>query len=411
MADKQNASKVNGNEKISHGKLRIVAALFFLILSVFFITRGVLQAIKTDSGWREIEAEIVNRSWSGDFVFQYNVGYSGASASEEYKAIKALYTEAMVKCYRQFNNDKNFKGVHNVHYINEHPNEVIEVDELLYQALEKVASNGTRQLYLAPIHDEYDNIFLSETEEEAYEYDPIANSEVQERFKKYAEFANDGEAVSLELLGENKIRLNVSEEYREYAETECITSFIDFNWMKNAFIADYVAEVMCEKNHTAGVLSSYDGFTRNFDSTDSSFFTKIYNLVNQNIYNVATMEYKGARSLVCMHNYSLSSNDRLKYFETKNGETRTPYLSEKNGINKSSINELLMQSTKKGCADILLEMIPVYISDELNEEEINLLGEKDIYTVYCKNYKIVSNDSTVEFKDFYDRDKIKYTIK
>lgn len=39
--------------------------------------------------------------------------------------------------------------------------------------------------------------------------------------------------------------------------------------MKNAFITDYVADVMIDNGYTLGSLTSYDGFTRNLDQTSA----------------------------------------------------------------------------------------------------------------------------------------------
>ena len=63
--------------------------------------------------------------------------------------------------------------------------------------------------------------------------------------------------------------MSVSDDYLAFAEKNFISDFIDFSWMKNAFITDYVADVMIDNGYTLGSLTSYDGFTRNLDQTSA----------------------------------------------------------------------------------------------------------------------------------------------
>ncbi|MCD8014832.1 MAG: hypothetical protein LUG99_16995 [Lachnospiraceae bacterium] len=57
--------------------------------------------------------------------------------------------------------------------------------------------------------------------------------------------------------------LFVSDDHLAYAEETGFLSYIDFFWMKNAFIIDYLTDTLIEKGYTQGASSSYDGFDRN----------------------------------------------------------------------------------------------------------------------------------------------------
>ena len=52
-----------------------------------------------------------------------------------------------------------FDGVKNLYYINQHPNEEIEVEEVLYQAFSLLEKYGNRAIYLAPVYIQYKNLF------------------------------------------------------------------------------------------------------------------------------------------------------------------------------------------------------------------------------------------------------------
>lgn len=397
-------------QEVKHVKLRIAVAIGFCLLAAYFFSQGITGMTEKSSGWSEIYANIKDGSWGSEFVFNYNLGASGITAMEENRKVTDLYSETMTQVYSQLNNDKDFEGVHNVHYINEHPNKEIEVDDLLYQVFEKLQKDKQRQLYLAPINREYSNIFLADSKEEAYEYDPTVNEQVREHYQNYASYALDEEAVQLELLGNNKVRLHVSDEYMELAKKENITSFIDLGFMKNAFVVDYIAERFIEEGHKAGVISSYDGYTRSFDETNSELITKIYDLEGTDLFNVALMEYKGPRSIVYLHNYPLSKEDEIYYYAGEDKKFRTRYISAEEGMCLSSKDELLMQSTDQGCAEILLEMMPVYIKGEFDKDKIEELSKRGIKSVYCEDKKVFNNDTTVKFEKLYKRDGIEYSM-
>ena len=79
-----------------------------------------------------------------------NVGSGGVSAGGEAKALSLIYTDAAVKGYRLFNIDESFDDVTNLYDINQHPNEVMTVDPVLYDALKKVSDANCREIYLGP---------------------------------------------------------------------------------------------------------------------------------------------------------------------------------------------------------------------------------------------------------------------
>ena len=50
----------------------------------------------------------------------------------------------------------------------------------------------------------------------------------------------------VELLGENRVKLTVSESYLAFIREYEIDTLADFSWMRNAFAADYIARVLQE---------------------------------------------------------------------------------------------------------------------------------------------------------------------
>ena len=103
---------------------------------------------------------------------KYNVGASGVSAGGEAKALSLLYTDAAVKGYRLFNIDESFEDVTNLYDINQHPNEVLTVDPVLYDALKKVSDANCREIYLGPLYASLENLCASNDDAAAAQFDP-----------------------------------------------------------------------------------------------------------------------------------------------------------------------------------------------------------------------------------------------
>mgnify|MGYP000016570579 FL=1 len=128
---------------------RILLVVLLLAIGSGFLVYGFMNFLHGDSGWREISVKAgADLNCGEDFTLKYNVGASGVSAGGEAKALSLLYTDAAVKGYRLFNIDESFEDVTNLYDINQHPNEVLTVDPVLYDALKKVSDANCREIYL-----------------------------------------------------------------------------------------------------------------------------------------------------------------------------------------------------------------------------------------------------------------------
>ena len=372
--NKKNTPNVRPVQKVElsekNTKQRFIAVIILLVIASCALAYALNELMTSDSGWTNIEASSsAELNCGDDFIFQYYVGAAGADATAEKKALTLLYTDSVVKAYQMFNNDESFDEITNVYDINQHPNEELVVDEALYHALEQMQESGQRELYLAPIYSDYDNLFYCNDDSETVNYDPARNEELASYFQEVLSYVNDASMVDLKLLGDGKVKLYVADEYLKFAQENYISDYIDFYWMKNAFIVDYLADVMISNGYTLGSLTSYDGFTRNLDDCTAmdhknpenmrNYSFNIYDKQRNTVYPAGVMTYQGPMSIVVMKNYPMSEKDQFFYYEFKNGEIRFPYLSTEDGMCKSAVNNMISYSDKKGCAEIPLEMISV----------------------------------------------------
>ena len=207
--------KIELSEK--HLGWRIAFFILFVIIAVTAFTSGVNALFSSEPGWQEIEVDSSAETNCGnEFVFMYYLGADGRDATVENKALRIIYSDACEMAHKLFHNKEDFAGVNNVHYINQHPNEEIEIDPALYKAFSVINDADNRNLYLGPVYAQYDDIFNCQDDSEIASFDPYLNQEMAEHYKEVAVYANNPEAVKIELLGGNKIRLFVSEEYLSF---------------------------------------------------------------------------------------------------------------------------------------------------------------------------------------------------
>lgn len=384
-----------------HVGRRLVIAGALLILGAGLLAYAVMGLLAPETGWQTIQASSsAGPTCAGDFTLLYEV-----RSTQEAKGVTALYTSICQKAFQLFHSGEAFEDVTNLHTINSRPNEVLEVDGALYEAFALVTGNGRRELYLGPVYSRYGDLFFCQDDVQLVDFDPRLSEEVRREYEEILTYANDPHAIRLELLGENRVRLNVSEEYLAWAEGD--VPFIDFAWMENAFVADYLAAGLAAEGYTRGTLSSYDGFTRNLDSGEYAY--PLYHREGDTIYSAAELQYRGPMSLVRMRDYPLGGQDFQRYYELRTGEIRTFYLDTADALCKSAVDTLVCYSGEKGCAQLLLEMIPVYIADAFREEAVAALAGKGIQSIYCRDTVVLHTDPAAILTNFYGTEKFRYT--
>lgn len=363
-------------------KLRTALVIALIVLAVASFAFGVNSLVGTDAGMAEITVLSGEMNAGDDFTFYYNLGFGGADATDERREVRSLYSQAATDALEIFSSDVEAEGGGNLYYLNSRPNEDVAVDGALYSALEQLEGSGTRYHYLAPLYEQYYAMFNSASDAEAAEYDPRLNDAQAEFFSQIAAFASDSGEIALELLGDNKVYLHVSEEYMRFAEANGVTTFIDLTWMKNAFIADYIAQELIDAGYTHGALISDDGFMRCLDDeTGAEYSFTFSHRDGTTITNLSTLQFSGTVSIAYLHDYPLESGNSGGYYLYSDGTLRSAFLDTADGLDRSCVPELAAYSFNDGCAGLALRLAPVFISSDLDMNEFAEL-EKDGITVY-----------------------------
>lgn len=354
--------------------IRLVTVIALIALAVAAFTYAVGKLVTAETGYREVECTANATNCSSEFIFTYNLGVSGMSPTAELKAVTNLYNERAMFYYRVFHPTQEFDGMKNVASLNARPNETLAVPAELYSSLEKAAADKERNIYLAPFFACYETLFASSYDEDAATWDPARNAELKAEYEKTLKFVSDPSHVELTFGGENKVTLKVSDAYLAYAKEVGITTFVDFFWMKNAFITDLFASDLIAEGYTFGAIASRDGYVRNLDESGAEYAFDFFDLRDNSITHSGKLVYKGRASLCSFHSFILDDVDKLYTYYYSNGDVVTRYVSPKNALTDGQGSAMLIYSRDKGCADLLIAGLECYRSGSLTKFDVNDAG-------------------------------------
>ncbi len=375
-----------------NGRLRLVLIGILLVIAAVSLTAGLTALLRQPSGWQQVEANAQGVHCGGDFVLYYDF-----DDSTDQKQLTQVYSDAVVRAWQLFSSGTGENG--NLAYLNAHVNETVTVDPALYDALALAAAYENRHIFLGPAASEYEQIFLFENAAEAAQYDPGQNGELMDYVRQAAGFAANPAAVSLEILEDHQVKLSVSGEYLAFARQYEIREFVDFGWMKNAFIADFLASRLEEAGFTRGYLVSYDGFTRNLDTRNQGYAMNIFDRQGNEVNLPAKMHYTGPISIVSLRNYPMGSSDRWHYYSfADTGRIATVMIDPADGADKSALHNLVCYSREKGCGEIVLQAAPIFIADTFSEDALQALTGQEIYAVWPQGTELRYNEEALELE-------------
>lgn len=367
-----------------HFKLRLVLAIVFGLFAAVMIVYGIFSLLNTEPGWQQIEAKTTEgTTCAGEFSFYYYIGEADITASAEYKQLVNAYTEAARHAYCVFDSTMAYAGIGNLYTLNQNIDQTVTLDPLLYDAL-LAMKDQLPYLFLAPAYADYRNLFACTDDTQLYPFVASENEEEAAYLQKIAAFATDSESISLDFLGNNTVCLHISDEYAAFADEYGIVQFVDFFYMQNAFVIDYLAEQLASVGFTRGVLSSYDGYSRNLDSTTELYSLPIYHLKENTVYSVAEMQYTGPMSIVYLRAYPLNNMDFLHYYTREDGNIYTAYVDLTDGISRTSIDTLIGYSETLSCVEILKSLLPCFIGTSFHVDDIGAL-QSDLHMLYMEN--------------------------
>ena len=385
--------------------VRWVLIIILLVIAAVALTYGLMSALQTPPGWQTVEGNTSGLHCGEQFVLQYEFGAGEKSATAENKQLQQLYGKALEDAWKLFFHEAGETDLVGLAAINHRPNQEITVDAGLYKALEQMVQNGSRAMYLAPVYGVYNEVFYSETDRDAAECDPDLDQEQRDYVQLLANYANDPHMIQLQLKGDNKVLLYVSEDYLAFARQQEIVNFLDFGWLRNAFITDFLADILAENGFTNGFIASADGFTRNLDRRDNTYRLNLFNLGEDGIDQAGILDYTGPKSLVFLRSYPLYDQALHRYYCYADGRIVTAMIDPADGMSKSSVANLVSYSENLGCGQLALAMMPIFVADDFAENLLQELTEQDIYSIWFYGNQLQSNqpDISVTLEEPYTK--------
>lgn len=398
--------KVEVSEK--NTRIRLMLVILLVALGVGLIAYAFHAMITKEPGWYTIELSDGTTGLGDEFIFNYRIGDAEVSAADEYKAVSTFYETELNRVYRLFDIYREYEGVVNLYTLNRHPGEVFEVDAVLYEAFERMEAAGSRILYMGPVFSEYRHLFGSQNDIEASRVDPRTDEENRLYLERVMAYVNDPAMVRLELLGENRVTLAVDESYRAFLKDNGVTDLIDFGWLTNAFIVDHVADAMTERGFTAGNITSYDGYTRNFDASGETYGFNVFDRTGGEAYPAAVAQYRSNIAMVFLRDYPMSTQDMTVFYAYADGRYVHRYASPVTGVYQSALHNLVSYAYDAGCAEVALGMADVFIAEAFDESKVQGMQGEGIYSIWCTDHTVFYNDEKMTLQDLYTDGTVSY---
>lgn len=360
--------------------LRTIFFFVFLILSIAGFAYGVKSCLEVETGWETISSNSVY-DYDDYFTLKY---YLDNDTITTKKAVSVMYQSLIEDGYELYSSFLDSDS-YNVKYINSNPNTTITIDHSLYTAFEKInSSNLSRILFMGPLYYFYGYILASEADYEAMNNDPLYNSETKDLFDELLTYITDENCISLSLLGNDKIKLNVSNSYLNYA-SESLDNYpyMDFMYLQNAFVIDYVVDGLVASGYNNGIMNSIDGYTRSFTNCNITY--NIYDYVNSEKKAISNYSYTGNKAVISLNSFSLSSSTDYLYYTYENGLTRSPYITYNDYSNTVMSSSFNVIGDNYSLSNLLLKVLPVYFNNTISNTIIKNICGENISLSYTKN--------------------------
>ena len=386
-----------------HVKLRWILVCVLIAVAVVAILIGVFGS-RQKAGWYTVESESSDLHCGHEFLLKYEFGAGEKSATEESKELRKLYTALTEKAWQLFYHEAGASQWGNLYHINTHPNEAVSIDPALYEALKVLESSNSRLHYLGPVYAAYDQVFYAGDSFLAAQCDPGQDEEIRQYVQQLAQFAADPNAISLELRENSQVFLYVSDAYKAFLDENMVETYIDFGWLRNAVIIDYMARRLAEEGYTAANLTSMDGFARNLDPRGVSYQLSIFNRRQENTELVAAMEYSNPTSMVYLRTY-----DSSKAYSFQDGRVVTYFADLADGQCKAALPNLVSYSETAGCTEIALQVAPSFIAYNFSPSGLNALADTGIYSIWFEDNILRYNQENLQFTPRNDAYIISFT--
>lgn len=331
-------------KRIKHAELYIIAFVVCVIGACVAFAYGCTNINAIDPGLYEIVPNSVEevKHFASDFSFYYYIDNEKGSPTATKTALTNLYTDKLSFYYALLNEEEEYPSYKGIGAINAHPNESVYINEYVYNILQEAYTRSSVEnnfsIFANPLYAFWYRQF-SLTKEEQIANDPI-NSEITRNFQaNLASFTNSRSHIDLVFLGNNQVKLNVSNDYLNfYKDNELTAPFISLGQLKNTYILNYVSEYILSQDYQKGFIITVEGDAVIFPQATVNEYS-FYSIVDKKGTYVASIK-PGVPSYACCHRrFQLNTSEYPSYYVfEKDGTTyyRSLYIDISSGLSSNT---------------------------------------------------------------------------
>ena len=214
------------------------------------------------------------------------------------------------------------------------------MEPLLYSALESYLETGDRSIYYGPLLSRYYALFACQNDEDASLYDPARNDQAASFANRISQYAQDPQSIRLELLGNGKVFLHVSQDYLAFAQEQELDRFLDLGFVREAFVLDAVAQALVEAGLTNALLTAADGYSRCLCAQETA--VNLLEPGTNGVRHVATALWQGPGAAATVWGASQGQDNGLRGYTYADGTVRPSVLDAATGQLKAANANLIL---------------------------------------------------------------------
>lgn len=402
---------------LKHIELYVIGFIIAIAVAVIAFTYGCKYSGALDPGYYEIEIVASEEvpGYAKDFTYVCYFDGSSREISDLQNTYKQLYCSELMNLYACLDDENEYTHYKSIAVINNHPNEEVEVSSLTYEVLtdayQKTSENENYSVFAGPLYSFWEEQMSTVRKSEQIENDPINNIENATYLAKVATYVASKDHVDLKFLGNNKVKLVVSDEYVNYLkENKREASFVSLNILKNSYIIERLSDYLNTNNLDRGIVYTDDGLLSQHKRLDKAQNYAFYTLLKQEdkryVTNIASITGYLPSSASCFRNFQVNSDYVNRYYDfEKDGVIyyRSLNINIKTGI---PTNYLLSSSIYSKSVSLLSNSL---INNELSR--FSSIGEIRTY-VNGKGYQdlMLVVDVNLDDNSLYITDGIKNNI-
>lgn len=349
-------------------RLLILAALLIVIVVSVVI---IVNQSKTKGGITNISND--SSKYSGqlsDYKFYYNLSEENAGAQS--LLLEREYANSFDKIYELVDEYDEFKEINNIYYINNHINEDIVLNPILYNYLKKVYDLNPFYLFEAPIYSYWEGMIYSKDINQRNEIEPENNIEMKDSIDYFINTSLNN--ISIDFKDNYTIKLNVNDDYKKINDED---SYMSFSLFYDAIIMDYIKAYMTNLGYINGYLISRNGFYIDLGLTVDNSILLTSKEYNDGYYS---LKCESKNSYICIYDYK--SSTEYPYYEY-NGSKRSLFINPNTGYSFDIYSSVFYSNDN--IIDLLSKVYDYYLDN--NKINYIILRDNKIYT----NVKSVTN--------------------